>query len=106
MKRGRVGRKKGASKRNRLAGTKRGKSKSARRLQRCKKCREKKKKYDTKYHKSRKRRKYRALLQRINRKKGTHGNLDGKDVAHQSRTRTKMQRQSKNRADKKNNHFA
>ena len=87
--------------RNRLAGTKKGKSKSARYLQSNKKARDRKKKYDSKYHKSRKMKRYRALLNKINRKKGTYGNGDGLDEAHVSKTKTKKQKQSKNRGDKR-----
>tara|TARA_Y100000361_G_scaffold151637_1_gene169390 strand:+ start:482 stop:805 length:324 start_codon:yes stop_codon:yes gene_type:complete len=87
--------------RNKLAGTKKGTSKSARYLQSNKKARDRKKKYDTKYHKTKKMRRYRALLNKINRKKGTYGNGDGLDEAHVSKTKTKQQDQSKNRGDKK-----
>ena len=39
--------------------------------------REKKKRYDKKYHSSKERKKYRAELNRLNRKAGTYGNGDG-----------------------------
>lgn len=86
--------------RNGLAGTKKGKSKSARYYQNNPEAKKKKDAYNKKYHSSEKRKKYRAMLQAINRKKGTHGNHDGKDEAHQSKNKTKKQAQSKNRADK------
>ena len=35
-----------------------------------------------KYHASKKRKKYRAALNRYNHKKGTYGNGDGKDASH------------------------
>jgi len=54
----------------------------------------KKKKYDTKYHKTKARRKYRSLLNKENRKRGTYGNGDGKDYDH---AKGKMVTQSVNR---------
>ena len=91
--------------RNRLAGTKRGKSATAKYYQNNPDARENKKEYDTEYHSTPARKKYRSVLQAINRKNGTHGNLDGKDVAHTSKTKTISQAQSKNRADKKRKFF-
>lgn len=91
--------------RNRLAGTKRGKSATAKYYQNNPEAREKKKEYDTEYHSTPARKKYRSVLQAINRKNGTHGNLDDKDVAHTSKTKTMSQAQSKNRADKKRKFF-
>lgn len=91
--------------RNSLAGTKKGKSDSARFYQNNPEAREAKKRYDKKYHSTPRRRKYRSLLNAINRKNGTYGNGDGNDVAHVSKTKTKSQDQSKNRGDKKNKHF-
>lgn len=91
--------------RNRLAGTKRGKSATAKYYQNNPEAREKKKDYDSEYHSTPARKKYRSVLQAINRKNGTHGNLDGKDVAHASKTKTISQSQSKNRADKKRKFF-
>jgi hypothetical protein len=91
--------------RNRLAGSKRGKSATAKYYQNNPEAREKKKEYDTEYHSTPARKKYRSVLQAINRKNGTHGNLDGKDVAHTSKTKTMSQSQSKNRADKKRKFF-
>lgn len=87
--------------RNRLAGTKVGKSKSAKYYQNNPESKSKKQDYDTKYNESPKQKKKRAILQAINRDKGTHGNLDNKDEAHVSKSKTIKQDQSKNRADKK-----
>jgi|TARA_R110000803_G_scaffold78377_1_gene143531 hypothetical protein len=47
-----------------------------------KKSRDKKKAYDTKYHKTKLRKLYRAFLNRVNRRAGTYGNGDGKDYDH------------------------
>lgn len=91
--------------RNDLAGTKTGKSKTARYYQENPKARKKKIKYDMKYNDTEERRKYRRDLERINRKNGTSGNHDGKDVAHISKTKTISQSQSVNRADKSRNFF-
>jgi hypothetical protein len=83
--------------RNGLAGKKRGKSKTARYYQDNPAARRKKKEYDTKYHSTPERKRYRAVLQAINRDKGTHGNHDNKDEAHQSKNKTKQEHYSKNR---------
>ena len=91
--------------RNSLAGTKTGKSKSALYYQTHPDAKKKKKEYDTEYHSTPARRKYRSVLGAINRKNGTYGNKDGKDVSHQSKTKTKLQSASKNRADKKKSFF-
>ena len=47
--------------------------------------REKKKQYDTAYHSTSERKRYRAFLNRKNRKAGTYGNGDGKDYDHDER---------------------
>jgi hypothetical protein len=86
------------STRNKLAGTKKGTSKSARRLQKSKSAREKKKAYDKKYHATTERKKYRAALNKANRKAGTYGNGDGKDVSHKKNGKTTSEKQSLNRA--------
>jgi hypothetical protein len=91
--------------RNKLAGTKKGKSDSAKYYQENPDARKKKKEYDTEYHSTDSRREYRSKLNKVNREKGTYGNGDGKDAAHKSKTRTRMQSQSSNRADKKNTFF-
>ena len=57
--------------------------------------------YDKKYQKSKKRKKYRAALNKYNRKKGTYGNGDGKDASHSKSGKiTRMEDASKNRARK------
>lgn len=62
----------------------------------------KKRAYDKEYAATDKAKKYRAELNRKNRKAGTYGNGDGKDVSHTSDgKRTFMENQSKNRARKK-----
>ena len=73
-------------------------SKSARYYRKNKKAREKKKSYDTTYHKSASRRKYRSELNKENRRRGTYGNGDGKDVSHTRRGGMTMESMSKNRA--------
>lgn len=60
--------------------------------------RDKKKSYDTKYHKTASRRKYRSELNKENRSRGTYGNGDGKDVSHTKGGRTVLEPMSKNRA--------
>jgi len=90
--------------RNRLAGTKVGESKSAEYYQNHPKARARKKAYDTKYHATPERRKYRSMLGVINREKGNKVG-DGKDEAHVSKGKTISQSQSKNRADKKRKFF-
>ena len=72
--------KKVPQRRNTLAGNGKGKSSAA------------KKRYDTKYHATTKRKKYRAKLNKANRKAGTYGNKDKKLV---------KESQSKNRARNK-----
>lgn len=91
--------------RNSLAGSKRGKSRTAKFYQENPEARKKRDEYNKEYHSTPARKKYRAVLQAINRKNGTHGNLDHKDQAHVSKTKTVSQDQSKNRADKKRQFF-
>jgi len=91
--------------RNKLAGTKKGKSRTARFYQENPDARKKRDEYNKEYHSTPARRKYRTILQAINRKNGTDGNHDGLDVAHTSKTKTISQDQSKNRADKKRKFF-
>jgi len=83
------GTKKVPKRRNGLAG--KGKSKSS----------AKKKAYDTKYHSSPARRKYRAALNKANRKAGTYGNGDKKDMSHTKSGKLVKESQSKNRARNK-----
>jgi hypothetical protein len=93
--------------RNKLAGTKKGKSKSAQWYHKNPDGAKKRDAYNKNYHSSPARRAYRTILQAINRKKGTHGNHDGVDEAHQSSKSkdTKPQNQSENRADKLSQYF-
>jgi hypothetical protein len=91
--------------RNKLAGTKTGKSRTAKFYQTHPEARKKKDEYNKEYHSTPARKKYRAVLQAINRENGTHANHDNKDVAHISKTKTISQDQSKNRADKKRQFF-
>jgi hypothetical protein len=90
---------------NKLSGTKKGDSRTAKYYQENPDARKKKKEYDTEYHSTDSRREYRSELNKVNREKGTYGNGDGKDAAHKSKTKTRMQSQSKNRADKKRSFF-
>lgn len=57
----------------------------------------KKKEYDTKYHSTEERKKYRAFLNKVNRKAGKYGNGDGLDYDHGAR---KFMSAAKNRAKK------
>jgi hypothetical protein len=84
--------------RNKLAGTKKGKSESAKYFQDNPEAKAKKDAYNKKYHSSEKRKKYRTLLNKINRKKGTYGNGDGKDESHTKSGKTVQEKQSTNRA--------
>lgn len=61
------------------------------------KARAKKAEYDTEYHSTRERKKYRAYLNKKNRDAGTYGNGDGKDWDHDER---RMIPASRNRAKK------
>mgnify|MGYP001182971487 CR=1 FL=1 len=54
--------------------------------------------YQRKYNKKPSEVKRRVALKRINRKKGTYGNGDGKDVSHKKNGRTFLEIASKNRA--------
>lgn len=81
--------KKVPKRRNGLAG--KGKSKAS----------AKKKAYDTKYHSTPARKKYRAELNRANRKAGTYGNGDKKDMSHTKKGKLVKEAQSKNRARNK-----
>ena len=85
-------------KRNTLAGTKKGKSRTAKYYQDNPGARKKKQAYDKKYHSSTKRKKYRAALNKENKKKGTYGNKDGKDRSHTRSGKLVNEAQGKNRA--------
>jgi hypothetical protein len=86
------------SKRNSLAGTKRGKSESAKYFQNNKSAREKKKAYDKAYHATPERKSYRTNLNQANRDSGTYGNGDGKDMSHTKSGKLTREKQSSNRA--------
>jgi hypothetical protein len=87
--------KKVPQRRNKKAGTSTGKSKSAKRLAGCKACRDKKKAYDTEYHKSAARKKYRAKLNTESRKGKCP---EGYDVSHNKDGSTGCEKISVNRA--------
>ena len=54
--------------------------------------------YDKEYQSSPDRKKYRAELNKANRKAGTYGNKDGKDMSHTKSGKMVKECQSKNRA--------
>jgi len=58
----------------------------------------KKKKYDTEYHKTPMRRRYRSELNQENKKRGTYGNGDGKDLSHTKKGGMVLERARINRA--------
>ena len=60
--------------------------------------RKKKNNYNKKYHATPERKKYRSELNKENRRRGTYGNGDGKDVSHKRGGGTTLESQSKNRA--------
>ena len=72
-------------------------SKSAKYFRENPEAREKKNAYNKDYHSSDERKKYRAFLNKVNRRMGTYGNGDGMDFDHSER---KMISASKNRAKK------
>jgi hypothetical protein len=74
------------------------KSKSAEYYAKSPEARAKKAAYDTEYHSTPERRKYRSFLNKKNREAGTYGNGDGKDVSHKKDGGTVMENQSANRA--------
>lgn len=86
------------SKRNTLAGTKTGTSRSAKYFQNNKEAREKKNEYNKKYHSTDERKAYRAGLNKANKEAGTYGNKDGKDKSHTKSGKLVSEGQSKNRA--------
>ena len=63
-----------------------------------KKARDAKKRYDSEYQKDRV--EYRTKLNKENRKRGTYGNGDGKDLSHTKTGGLVQERQSINRARK------
>lgn len=93
--------------RNTLAGTKTGKSKrnsnagkhpSYKARGMSEESIRKKKAYDKAYHATPERKKYRAELNRENRKRGTYGNGDKRDVSHKKNGKTTLESQKRNRA--------
>lgn len=86
------------SKRNTLAGTKTGTSRSAKYFQNNAEAREKKNEYNKKYHSTEERKSYRAGLNKANKDAGTYGNKDGKDRSHTKSGKLVSESQSKNRA--------
>lgn len=58
----------------------------------------KKNEYNTEYHSSPDRKKYRASLNRANRKANTYGNGDGKDMSHTKSGKMVKEKQSSNRS--------
>lgn len=60
--------------------------------------RKKKNAYNKKYHATPERRKYRSELNKENRRRGTYGNGDGKDVSHKKGGGTTLERAKTNRA--------
>lgn len=60
--------------------------------------RDKKKAYDSKYHSTPSRIKYRSELNKANRKAKTYGNGDGKDISHTRKGGLVQEKASKNRA--------
>ena len=75
-----------------------GKSKSAIYFQKNPDARKKKNAYNTFYHATPERKKYRVRLNKANRKAGTYGNGDGKDMSHTKSGKLVKESQSANRA--------
>ena len=84
--------------RNKLAGSKKGTSKSARYYQSNPEAKAKKDAYNKKYHSTDKRKKYRSELNKANRKDGTYGNGDNKDKSHTKSGKLVNESQKSNRA--------
>jgi hypothetical protein len=85
------------SKRNRLAGTTKGKSDSAKFYHDNPDARKKKQEYDKAYHSTPERKKYRTELNKENRK-AAHKVGDGKDASHTKSGKMVVESQSANRA--------
>jgi hypothetical protein len=58
----------------------------------------KKKEYDAEYSATPERKKYRAELNAVNKKRGTYGNGDGKDMSHTKSGKLVKESQTRNRA--------
>lgn len=84
--------------RNSLAGKSTGTSKSAKYFASHPEARKKKNAYNTEYHASPSRVKYREELNAANRKSGTYGNKDGKDKSHTKSGKLVSEKASTNRA--------
>jgi hypothetical protein len=82
---------------NTLAGTKTGKSESAKYFQENPEARKKKDAYNKAYHATPERKKYRVRLNKKNREEGTYGNKDGKDMSHTKSGNLVKESQSPNR---------
>jgi hypothetical protein len=82
------------SKRNTLAG----KHPSYKKLGMSKESIERKLEYDKEYHATDERKKYRAELNRANRKAGTYGNKDGVDMSHKKDGSIVREKMKANRA--------
>lgn len=75
-----------------------GKSKSAIYFQKNPEARKKKNAYNTSYHATPERKKYRVRLNKANRQAGTYGNGDGKDMSHTKSGKLVKESQAANRA--------
>ena len=84
--------------RNSLAGKRTGKSKTAKFYAKNPKARAKKKKYDSEYHKSGSRKKYRAKLNRANKNNPKSKKGDGMDMSHTQTGSLVLELQRRNRA--------
>ena len=84
--------------RNTLAGKSKGKSKSAKHYAANSKSRKKKLEYDKEYHSTTERKKFRARLNKANRKNKTYGNKDNKDMSHTKNNKLVKEQKQKNRA--------
>lgn len=87
-----------SKKRNGLAGTSKGKSKSAKYFRENPEAKAKKDAYNKEYHATEERKNYRAKLNKSNRDSGTYGNGDGKDKSHTKLGKLVSEKQSSNRA--------
>lgn len=82
--------------RNKLAGKRTGKSKSAKAYAKSPSSRAKKAQYDKSYHATPERKKYRATLNKANKKAGKKG--DGMDMSHGKDGKMRKEKASRNRA--------
>lgn len=83
---------------NSLAGSTKGKSKSAKYFQENPEARKKKNAYNKEYHATPERKKYRVKLNKANKEAGTYGNKDGKDMSHTKSGSLIRESQTANRA--------